>query len=66
MYTIKTWNTERSRPEIRTGMPYGLAWAIAVKAGYWKAQVICEETTIVELEVKSSTPTQTATHTGAN
>ena len=53
MYTIKTWNTERSLPETRTGLLYGLAWAIAVKAGYSKAQVICEETGIVELEVKA-------------
>ena len=53
MYTIKTWNTERSQPEIRTGLPYGLAWAIATKAGYCKAQVICEVTGIIDLEVKS-------------
>lgn len=53
MYTIKTWNTERSQPETRTGLPYGLAWAIATRAGYSKAQIICEDTGIIELETKA-------------
>ena len=53
MYTIKTWNTERSQPETRAGLPYGLAWAIATKAGYSKAQVICESTGIIEFETKA-------------
>jgi hypothetical protein len=53
MYTIKTWNTEYSQPETRTGLVYGLAWAIATKAGYHKAQIICETTGIVELETKN-------------
>ena len=54
MYTLKTWaSLEWGRPEVRTGMPYGLAWAIATKGDYAKAQVICEDTDIIELETKA-------------
>ena len=54
MYTLKTWNSlEHGRPEVRTGMVWGLAWAIATKGGYAKAQVICEDTDIIELETKA-------------
>jgi len=54
MYTLKTWNSlEWGHPEVRMGMPYGLAWAIATKAGYAKAQIICEDTDIIELETKA-------------
>jgi hypothetical protein len=54
MYTLKTWTSLKwGRPEIRTGLPYGLAWAIATKAGYAKAQVICETWGIIELETKA-------------
>ena len=55
MYTLKTWaSLEWGRPEVRTGMPYALAWAIATKGGYAKAQVICEATAVVELETKAT------------
>jgi hypothetical protein len=53
MYTLKTWTSLRGRPEVRTGMPLGLAYAIATKAGYAKAQVICETWGIIELETKA-------------
>ena len=53
MYTIKTWNSEYSQPETRTGLPYGLAWAIATKAGYYKAQIICESYGTVELQTRA-------------
>ena len=29
------------------------AWALATKAGYAKAQIICEDTDIIELETKA-------------
>jgi len=55
MYTLKTWNSlEYGRPEVRKGMPYSLAWAIATKGGYAKAQVICEEWGSIELETKTT------------
>jgi hypothetical protein len=54
MYTIKTWNSPQGQPTTREGMPYGLAWAIATKAGYAKAQVICETHGIIELERKTA------------
>jgi|TARA_R110002020_G_scaffold112720_2_gene259198 hypothetical protein len=55
MYTLKTWNSlEHGRPEVRTGMVWGLAWAIATKGGYAKAQVIAEDTGIIELETKTT------------
>ena len=55
MYTLKTWaSLEYGRPEVRKGMPYSLAWAIATKGGYAKAQVICENTAIIELETKAT------------
>ena len=52
-YTIKTWNSENGQPTTRTGLLWGVAWAIATKAGYSKAQVISEEFGTVELETKS-------------
>lgn len=52
MYTLKTWLDEWSQPETRHGLPYALAWSIAAKAGYSKAQVVCETFNIIELEVK--------------
>ena len=52
-YTIKTWNSDNGKPTIRHGMLWGVAWAIATKAGYAKVQVICEEFGTVELETKS-------------
>ena len=55
MYTLKTWNSlEWGRPEVRTGMVWGLAWGIATWGGYAKAQVICEATAIIELETKAT------------
>lgn len=55
MFTLKTWNSlEWGRPEVRTGMVWGLAWAIATKGGYAKAQVIAEDTGIIELETKAT------------
>lgn len=54
MYTLKTWaSLEWGRPEVRTGLPYGLAWALATKAGYAKAQVI-DEWGIIVLETKAT------------
>ncbi len=53
MYTIKTWNSKHGQPTIRTGLPWAVAWGIATKAGYAKAQVISEEFAIIELETKS-------------
>ncbi len=55
MYTLKTWNSlHYGSYAIRTGLPYALAWAIATKGDYAKAQVIDEETSIVELETKAA------------
>lgn len=54
MYTLKTWNSPLGQPTTRTGMLYSLAWAIATKAGYAKAQIICEEWGTLELETKTS------------
>ena len=55
MYTLMTWNSlEWGRPAIRTGLVWGLAWAIATKGGYAKAQVICEDTGVIELETKAT------------
>ena len=55
MYTLKTWaSLEWGRPEVRTGMPYALAWAIATKGCYAKAQVVSEGTGIIELETKAT------------
>lgn len=53
MYTLRTWNSLEGSPTTRTGMPYALAWGIATKAGYAKAQVICETWGIIELETKA-------------
>ena len=54
MYTIKTWNSPQGQPTIRGGMPYALAWGIATKACYAKAQVICERWGTIELETKTT------------
>ena len=51
MYSIKTWTNETSQPETRMGLPYALAYALAVNAGFAKAQVI-NEFGIIELETK--------------
>jgi hypothetical protein len=52
MYSIKIWNNETSQPKTRTGLPYALAYALAVNAGFAKAQVI-NEFGIIEFETKS-------------
>ncbi len=49
MYSIKIWNNENSQPETREGLPYGLAYALAVNAGFAKCQVI-NEFGIIEFE----------------
>ena len=54
MYTLRTWNSPLGQPTTRTGMTYALAWGIATKAGYAKAQVICEEWGSIELETKTA------------
>lgn len=51
MYNLKFWNNENSRPQIRKSIPYALAYALATRAGYAKAQVISEEG-IVEFETR--------------
>ena len=55
MYTLKTWNHLGGYPTVRTGLLYAVAWGIATKANYAKAQVICEKTSIIELETKEAT-----------
>lgn len=54
MYSIKTWLGETSHPVLRQGLPYALAWAIATRAAYAKAQVIDEEFGCVVLETRSA------------
>jgi hypothetical protein len=51
MYNIKIWNNENSEPQLRKNIPYGLAYALATKAGFAKAQIICELGIII-LETK--------------
>lgn len=51
MYTLKTWDCfGQSR---RTRLPYAFAWAMAVRGGFDKAQVVCDMG-IICLEVKRS------------
>jgi hypothetical protein len=52
MYCIKIWINENSQPETREGLPYGLAYALAVNAGFAKCQVI-NEFGIIEFETKA-------------
>ena len=56
MYTLKTWNHLGGYPTVRTGLLYAVAWGIATKADYAKAQVICETTDTIQLETKEATP----------
>ena len=51
MYKIKIWKNENSEPELRKNIPYALAYALATKAGFAKAQII-SELGIIELEIK--------------
>ena len=58
-YGIKIWCTEYSyqhgtRPEIREGIPYALASALALNAGYAKATVYHMETGIILFEIRNS------------
>ena len=51
-FTLKTWNTDYTvRPDTRAGLPYALAYALATRGGYHKAQVVCEQWDSIELEV---------------
>lgn len=53
MYTLQIWRTERTPiPEIRHNVSRGLAYAIAVNAGWYKTQVICPDMDTIEFEVK--------------
>jgi len=52
MYSIKIWNNETSQPETRTGLAFGLAYALATNAGFAKCQVI-NEFGIIEFETKA-------------
>ena len=51
-YTLKTWHTDYTvRPDTRAGLPYALAYALATRGGYYKAQIVCEQWATVELEI---------------
>ena len=60
-YTLKTWETPTSQPEIRThvdfgfrtSLSYSFAYSMATKGGHYKAQVICQRWDTIELEVKN-------------
>lgn len=52
-YTIKTWTAENSEPVSRHGLPWGVCFALATRGGYAKAQVICAETSVIEIETKA-------------
>ena len=52
-YTLKTWETPASQPEIRKALPYAFAYVMATKGGHYKAQVIWEDFDTIELEVKN-------------
>lgn len=52
LYTVKVWRTEWSQVETRTDVPWGLATAIAVRAGWYKTQVV-NSFGIIELEIKN-------------
>lgn len=54
MYSLKYWNNENSKPKFRKNIPYALAYALATRAGYAKAQVISEQG-IVEYETRWET-----------
>jgi hypothetical protein len=51
MYTLKIWHGN-IQIEWRYGLPYSLARSLAIRAGYDKAQVICERTDVILLETK--------------
>ena len=51
MYKLKFWLNENSTPEIREGITYALAHALATRAGYAKAQVISEDG-VIEFETR--------------
>ena len=51
-YSLITWLNEYSRPETRGGLPYALAYALATKGGYYKAQIV-SSWDVIELEVRS-------------
>jgi len=49
-YTLITWCYDDSVPTIRTGMVYGLAFALATTADYAKSQIVDEEFNTIVLE----------------
>tara|TARA_Y100001973_G_C5165704_1_gene316012 strand:- start:479 stop:739 length:261 start_codon:yes stop_codon:yes gene_type:complete len=51
MYKLKFWLNENSKPELREGITYALAYALATKAGFAKAQVITEDG-VIEFETR--------------
>lgn len=52
MYSLRTWTSVYSPyPTIRTGMPYALAYALATRGGYFKAQIICERFDTLEFSI---------------
>jgi hypothetical protein len=48
---LKTWLDETSKPKTRS-TTYALAYALATRGGFYKAQIINPETSVIELEVK--------------
>jgi hypothetical protein len=48
---LKTWLDETSKPETRS-TTYALAYAMATRGGFYKAQIVNPETGAIELEVK--------------
>jgi len=53
LYTLKVWRNDYSVPEYRCGMCHALAYALATRGGFHKAQVINQTTDVIELEVKA-------------
>ena len=51
-YTLITWLDATSHPERREGIPYELAYALATRGGYAKAQIVISWD-VIELEVRS-------------
>lgn len=51
MYLLKTWRDETSKPETRQ-VGYPMAYAMATRGGFYKAQIINPLTGAIELEVK--------------
>ena len=51
-YSLITWLNDGSRPETRRGLPYALAYALATKGGYCKAQVV-SSWGVIEFEARS-------------